>query len=104
MNVVMTVVVRWPAKQAEPFGFALIFWLRLLHQGKRWNNNNQVKNTKRKNCYYSNASLRQVQDKLAQHDKAREARAVSSQLDLVNVNKQYGLLKKLENKQNKEHN
>jgi hypothetical protein len=35
------VAVRRPAKQAEPFGFALIFWLHLLHQGKRWNNNNQ---------------------------------------------------------------
>jgi hypothetical protein len=34
----MTAVVRGPAKQAEPFGFALIFWLHLLHQGKRWNN------------------------------------------------------------------
>ncbi len=29
-------VVRGPAKQAEPFGFALIFGLHLLHQGKRW--------------------------------------------------------------------
>jgi hypothetical protein len=38
----MTDAVRWPAKQAEPFGFALIFWLHLLHQGKRWKNNYQV--------------------------------------------------------------
>jgi hypothetical protein len=26
----------WAAKQAEPFGLALIFWLHLLHQGKSW--------------------------------------------------------------------
>ena len=28
-----------PAKQAEPFGFALIFGRHLLHQGKRWKTN-----------------------------------------------------------------
>jgi hypothetical protein len=42
MNAATTVVVRGPAKQAEPFGFALIFWLYLLHQGKRWKNKHQV--------------------------------------------------------------
>ena len=73
----MTAVVRGPAKQAEPFGFALIFWLHLLHQGKRWKSNHQVKNTKCKNCHYSNAFLRQAQDNLAQHDKAIEARAIA---------------------------
>jgi hypothetical protein len=55
ISAVMTVGVRWPAKQAEPFGFALIFWLHLLHQGKRWNNIHKV-NNKKNNDSYSNAS------------------------------------------------
>jgi hypothetical protein len=46
MNAVKTAAVRGLAKQAEPFGFALIFWLHLLHQGKRWNNKHQVKDRK----------------------------------------------------------
>jgi hypothetical protein len=55
MSAVKTVAVRWPAKQAEPFGFALIFWLHFLNQGKRWKNNHQVNNRK-KHDSYSNAS------------------------------------------------
>jgi hypothetical protein len=43
IKTIMTAAVRGPAKQAEPFGLALIFWLHLLHQGKRWKNNHQVK-------------------------------------------------------------
>jgi hypothetical protein len=35
---VMTAAVRWPAKQAEPFGFALNFWPHLFFQEKRWEN------------------------------------------------------------------
>jgi hypothetical protein len=31
-----SVAVRWPAKRAEPFMFALIFLLHFLHGGKKW--------------------------------------------------------------------
>jgi hypothetical protein len=36
-----------------------------------------VNNRQKKNDSYSNASLRQAQDNLAQHDKAIEARAIA---------------------------
>jgi hypothetical protein len=38
-----------------------------------------------KKDYYSNAFLRQTQDKLAQHDKAREAKAIAISLSVNKV-------------------
>ena len=39
MKTVRTVVVRWPGKTRGAFGFALIFLLHFLHQGKKWKTN-----------------------------------------------------------------
>ena len=33
---IMSVVVRWPGKTRGAIGFALIFLLHFLHQGKKW--------------------------------------------------------------------
>ena len=38
----MTVIVRWPGKTRGAFGFALIFLLHFLHQGKKWKTNISV--------------------------------------------------------------
>ena len=37
----MTVVVRWRGKTRGAIGFALIFLLHFLHQGKKWKTNNR---------------------------------------------------------------
>jgi hypothetical protein len=54
----------------------LVFWLHLLHQGKRWNNIHQVNVRKEQRllqqCFPSTSS-----GKLAQHDKAQEASAIA---------------------------
>ena len=38
----MTVVVRWQGKTRGAIGFALIFLLHFLHQGKKWKTNISV--------------------------------------------------------------
>ena len=38
----MTVDVRWPGKTRGAIGFALIFLLHFLHQGKKWKSNFSV--------------------------------------------------------------
>jgi hypothetical protein len=42
------VVVRGPGKSSGAFGFSLIFWLHLLHQGKRWKTTIKGTDKKRK--------------------------------------------------------
>jgi hypothetical protein len=59
MNKQLGVAVRRQGKTRDAFGFALIFGLHLLHQGKRWKTYN-----KRKVTISLTAMLRQ-----AQHDK-----------------------------------
>ena len=39
---IVTVVVRWQGKTRGAIGFALIFLLHFLHQGKKWKTNNRV--------------------------------------------------------------
>ena len=42
VNSLMTVVARWQGKTRGAIGFALIFLLHFLHQGKKWKTNLRV--------------------------------------------------------------
>jgi hypothetical protein len=70
MSAVKTVAVRWPAKQAEPFGFALVFWLHLCIKAKG-GKANMRECEKRRTTRRAMPSF-DSSDKLAQHDKAQK--------------------------------
>ena len=52
LNSVMTVIVRWPGKTRGAIGFALIFLLYFLHQGKKWKTNYQRNDRRNKDMRF----------------------------------------------------